>query len=116
VIRAAVLATLLSLAFGCSDPKCADGLSCKGGGGESGSASAGGSVSSGGSTSNGGNVSNGGSTSDGGNVTGGKGPTVECPPECFVAITCVKQCGGTPVSVGCCPCAAPAFDANTCKP
>lgn len=34
--------------------------------------------------------------------------------ECFRAVTCVTSCGAAPVSVGCCPCAAPAFDDIQC--
>jgi hypothetical protein len=34
---------------------------------------------------------------------------------CFRAVTCVTQCGGTAVSVGCCPCVPPAFDDLICR-
>jgi hypothetical protein len=55
-------------------------------------------------------------TADGAKTDGAKtdssGPT-DCG-ECFRAVTCVTACGGTPVSVGCCACVAPAFDALDC--
>jgi hypothetical protein len=50
--------------------------------------------------------------------TGGSAQTTAdaapCPPECFRAVRCVTACGGTPVSMGCCPCTAPAFDDIRC--
>ncbi len=41
--------------------------------------------------------------------------TVECPPTCFRAITCVKECGGPETACGCCPCAAGSMDAIGCS-
>ncbi|HXU83984.1 MAG TPA: hypothetical protein VN914_21465 [Polyangia bacterium] len=65
--------------------------------------------------------SGGGAGATGGsNATGGSGGSTStpdasaCPPECFRAVRCVTACGGTPVSVGCCPCTPPAFDDISC--
>ncbi|HVY39934.1 MAG TPA: hypothetical protein VHM31_18475, partial [Polyangia bacterium] len=42
---------------------------------------------------------------------GGAGGAASCEhAECLRAVRCVTACGATPVSVGCCPCVAPAFD------
>jgi hypothetical protein len=38
----------------------------------------------------------------------------ECPPTCFRAVTCVKECGGPETECGCCPCAPGSIDAITC--
>jgi hypothetical protein len=47
----------------------------------------------------------------GGTTTADAAP---CPPECLRAVRCVTACGGAPLSIGCCPCAAPAFDDISC--
>jgi hypothetical protein len=112
--RAIVLAVgLLTAAFGCGGSKCNGAASCSGEqiGGE---ATSSGATSSG---ATGSGATNSGATGGGatGNGTSGSGPQVECPPECLVAITCVKSCGAKPVSVGCCPCVDPAFDARQCN-
>jgi hypothetical protein len=65
--------------------------------------------------STGGSTATGGTTATGG--AGGSAPTADaapCPPECLRAVRCVTACGGPPVSLGCCPCAAPAFDDISC--
>jgi hypothetical protein len=71
-------------------------------------------------TGGGAGTATGGSSATGGTTaTGGAGGTTTadaapCPPECLRAVRCVTACGGTPVSVGCCPCTPPAFDDITC--
>jgi hypothetical protein len=47
----------------------------------------------------------------------GAGPVdaAACPQECLRAVRCVTSCGAPPVTVGCCPCAAPAFDDIRCR-
>jgi hypothetical protein len=72
------------------------------------SGSDGGAAGGGNATSSGGSSAGGAST--GGTTTGGCGIT-----ECFRAVECVLACGQEPVSVGCCPCTAPAFDSIQCS-
>jgi hypothetical protein len=128
VTRFGVVVLTALVAFGCGgSSKCADAGKCAGGsgtlGGVGGIATAGASTdggnASGGNASSGGVGGSSGSGSSGSNTGGvvasaGKGPVPACPPECLVAVTCVTQCGGTPVSVGCCACVDPAFDQRTC--
>src|SRR5690242_8988869 len=60
-----------------------------------------------------------GGSAGGSAATGGGGgvaaDAAPCPPECLRAVRCVSSCGSTPISVGCCPCAPPAFDDVTCN-
>lgn len=115
MVRAAALLAIIWLAaFGCSDGgKCGAGdnsLTCEGGpdptAGQGGSGGAG--------NSSGGTVNSNGGSSGSSSGPGGKGPMIECPPECFRPINCVKTCGGPSLSNGCCPCVEPAFDDIQC--
>jgi hypothetical protein len=44
---------------------------------------------------------------------GGQGPACDFG-ECFVANTCLDQCGGKAVYVGCCECDPPSVNQNSC--
>ncbi|MBX7191823.1 MAG: hypothetical protein K1X94_07185 [Sandaracinaceae bacterium] len=52
---------------------------------------------------------------DAGSVGAGECDPTACTPECFRAITCVKECGGPATSCGCCACAVGSFDAVACS-
>lgn len=73
--------------------------------------SAGAKTSGGGGAAGAGNATSSGGTSSGGAATGGSCGITEC----FRAVECVLGCGQQPVSVGCCPCNAPAFDSIACQ-
>ena len=75
-------------------------------------AGSGGTSATGGTTATGGSSATGGSTGTGGMTTAADAGS--CPPECLRAVRCVTACGGTPVSLGCCPCTPPAFDDISC--
>ena len=60
---------------------------------------------------------NNGGENNGGENNGNGGSTSGCEVgECFVANTCLNQCGGAIVYVGCCECVAPAVNRNVCAP
>jgi hypothetical protein len=81
---------LLALCLGCSDGSDADH-----GGAHAGAGGAGGA---------------GGASADGGHA-GSRACDIS---ECLVANTCLDHCGGTVVYTGCCECAPPAINKNSC--